>query len=149
MTDRFVENEYDRKRLIKFLEKQPPPFVCSITEGHKRTIKQNRLQRLLCNEIAAQWHGHDAEYVRGYCKLTIGIPILRAASEAFREKYDAFLKPLTREAKIALMMEPLDLPVTRLMNTKQKKEYLDKIYQHFSEQGLELTVPDDQGLEAA
>lgn len=146
--DRFVDDERGRKLLLKYIEQHDLPLVCSVTKGQKRSIEQNRLQRLWCNEIAPQW-GHTPEYVRGYCKLTIGVPILRAENEIFREKYDDVLKPLTYEAKLAIMQEPLDLPVTRIMSTKQKKQYLDGIYQHFTEKGLVLTLPDDAGLRAA
>lgn len=139
--DRLVEDEANRKLLIKFLEQQELPFVVAISKGRKRSVEQNKLQRLWINEIAPQW-GMAAEEVRGYCKLTIGVPILRAANETFREQYDRILKPLGYEAKIALMMEPLDLPVTRIMTSKQKAEYLDQIYKHFTNKGLKLTLPE-------
>jgi hypothetical protein len=42
------------------------------------------------------------------------------------------------------MSEPLDMPVTRLMSTKQKHAYLDAIFQHFSEKGIVLTIPPDK-----
>jgi len=61
-------------------------------------------------------------------------------------KYDAIIKPLSYEQKIAIMSEPLDMPVTRIMTTKQKTAYLDEIFRHFSEQGVILTIPDDPSL---
>jgi DNA replication and repair protein RecF len=42
------------------------------------------------------------------------------------------------------MMEPLDFPITRLMDTSQKGRYLDEIYRHFTEQGVILTIPPDK-----
>ena len=39
-------------------------------------------------------------------------------------------------------MEPLDMPVTRLMSVEQKTRYLDQIYRHFGERGVSLTVPE-------
>lgn len=140
MVERFVENDGDREMLIRFLREQVPPFAIALFKGHKRTFEQNRLQRMWMNEISEQL-GEPAEYWRGYCKLTIGVPILRATSEGFREKYDSILKPLPYEKKIALMMEPLDLPVTRFMTTKQKTEYLDAVFKHFTEKGVVLTQP--------
>jgi hypothetical protein len=139
--DRYVETESDRELLLTFIRQHKLPFTCSCIHGDRRSVEQNRLQRLWCNEISPQW-GHSAEYVRGYCKLTIGVPILRHASEVFREKYDRILKAHSFEQKIELMMEPLDLPVTRMMTTKQKMQYLDEIYQHFTEKGLVLTQPE-------
>lgn len=128
--------------LHKFINEQPLPFVASVVKGCKRTAEQNRLQRLWCNEIAQQLGDQTPEEIRGYCKLTIGVPILREESEAFREQYDRVLKPLSYEQKMALMMEPLDLPVTRCMTTKQKTRYLDGILQHFSGRGIVLTQPE-------
>lgn len=144
METRFVETEEARQLWLKYLMSLELPFAASVFEGSKRSLAQNRLQRLLCNEIASQWEGHNAEYVRAYCKLTIGVPILRAASEAFREKYDRLLKPMTFEQKIEIMSEPMDLPVTRIMTVAQKSEFLTGIYDHFTNKGFELTRPDDE-----
>lgn len=144
MTDRLIESDYDKKLLIRFIEQHPIPFVCSVTKGRRRSIEQNKLQRLWCNEIAQQTY-QTPEEVRGYIKLTIGVPILRAESEAFRVKYDAVLKPLSYEQKIALMMEPLDLPVTRLFTSSQKAQFLDQVFRHFVDKGLELTRPEEIG----
>jgi hypothetical protein len=40
------------------------------------------------------------------------------------------------------MMEPFDLPVTRIMTTEQKARYLDQTYMYWGEKGIELTMPD-------
>lgn len=143
MTQRFVETEFDRKLLIRFIEAQPLPITVSLSKGGKRTLKQNKLQRMWMGEIAQQLEDQTPEEVRGYCKLTIGVPILRAENETFRERYDAVVKPMPYETKLALMMEPLDFPVTRLMNTKQATAYLDGVHRHFSEKGIALTDPGD------
>lgn len=141
MTTRIVQTEQERKRLLTYLERQALPFTASIAKGKNRSLEQNRLGRLWLNEIAAQLGDRSAEEVRGFCKLTIGVPLLRAENEAFCERYDRILKPLGYEDKLALMMEPLDLPVTRIMTTKQKAKYLDEVFRTFSEQGIELTLP--------
>lgn len=143
MTDRIVETEYDRKMLLRYLEKQAAPFTVSITPGKHRTTRQNRLQRRWMQEIGEQ-KGLSAEEARAFCKLHYGVPILRRDNEAFRARYDAILKPLTYEQKLALMAEPISLPVTSLMNTKQKTEYLDTVFRQFSEQGVILTNPEGQ-----
>lgn len=143
MTARFLETEADRRMLIRFIEGQPLPLTVSLSKGGKRSLKQNKLQRLWLGEIAEQLGDRTPEEVRGYCKLTVGVPILRAENEAFREKYDAIVKPLPYEQKLALMMEPLDFPITRLMNTKQATTYLDGVHRHFSEKGIVLTDPGD------
>jgi hypothetical protein len=140
--DRFVSDEGQRAMFVTFIKNHALPFLASVVKGDRRSAEQNRLQRLWCNEISEQWEGHSPEEVRGYCKLTIGVPILRASNDAFREQYDRVLKPLTYEQKFALMMEPLDLPVTRIMTKEQKTQYLDAIYRHFTEQGIVLTQPE-------
>lgn len=142
MTTRVVKTEADIKLLVRYLYAQKRPFTVDITKGAHRTVEQNRLQRLWMNEIAEQLGDMTPEEARGYCKLTIGVPILRADNEGFRERYDAVLKPLGYEQKLQIMMEPLDLPVTRLMTTVQKSTYLDRIVQHFAEQGVRLTQPE-------
>ena len=143
MTTRFLETDYDRRMLIRFLEDQPLPVTVSLTKGGKRSLRQNKLQRLWINEIAEQLSDQSPEEVRGYCKLTIGVPILRAENDTFRERYDAIVRPLPYEQKLALMMEPLDFPISRLMTTKQATAYLDGIHRHFSEKGIVLTDPGD------
>jgi hypothetical protein len=143
MTTRFIETYHDRRMLLDFIESQPLPLTVTLAKGGKRSLKQNRLQRHWLNEIAEQLGDRTPEEVRGYCKLTIGVPILRAENEAFRERYDAIVKPLPYEQKLALMMEPLDFPVSRLMSTKQATAYLDGIHRHFSEKGIVLTDPGD------
>lgn len=141
MPTRIINTEHDRTMLIRFLENRKPPFTVTIADGKHRTDNQNHLQRLWCREIAEQLGDRTPEEVRGYCKLTIGVPILRMENEAFREKYDAIVRPLAYPQKLAIMMEPLDLPVTRIMTTKQKTDYLDGVLRHFSEQGVVLTQP--------
>ena len=143
MTSRIVTSEYERRMFIKFVEGQKLPFTGSVSSGKSRTWVQNKLQRKWMIEISEQLGDRTPEEARAYCKLTIGVPILRDQNEDFCEKYDRILKPLPYEAKLELMAEPIDFPVTRLMSTKQKTEYLDAVCRHFSEQGVILTIPDD------
>lgn len=139
MVQRVVNSEAERTLLYRFLSKRKLPMTVEITEGRHRSVEQNKLQRLWIKEAAEQLEGHTPEELRGYCKLVFGVPILRAENEAFRERYDAVVRPLPYEAKLAIMSEPLDLPVTRLMNVDQKTRYLNAIAKHFAEQGVRLT----------
>lgn len=148
MTSRTIENEYERKLLLRFLEQQKLPFSVTVETGRRRSIEQNRLQRLWMREVSEQL-GETTEYWRGFCKLTIGVPMLRSENDEFRAKYDKVVRPLSYEQKLAIMMEPLDLPVTRIMTTKQKTDYLEQIFRHFSEQGVALTLPPDKYARAA
>lgn len=144
MSIRTVETEHDRAMLVRFIEGQKLPFIAELTPGKRRSVEQNKLQRKWMTEISEQLGDRTPEEVRAYCKLTIGVPILRAESELFREKYDAVVRPLSYEQKLAIMSEPLDMPITRLMTARQKHAYLDAIFQHFSEKGIVLTIPPDK-----
>lgn len=141
MTSRAIKTEEDRQELVKFLTSRDLPMTVSIQKGAPRSAAQNRLQRQWLLELQEQGDMTAEEY-RGYCKLTMGVPILRAENEEFREKYDRIIKPHSYADKLAMMMEPLDFPVTRLMTTKQLTRYLDQLYQHFREQGFALTDPE-------
>lgn len=141
--NRTIQNDYDRDMAAKLVANRPYPFTLSITDGKHRSTAQNRLQNMWFKEIAEQKGDIKPAEARAYCKLTIGIPILRQQNEAFRLRYDEVVKPLSYEQKLAIMQEPLDFPVTSQMNTKQFTEYLDGIIRHFGEQGIVLTMPDD------
>lgn len=146
MTTRIIETEQDRRKLVAFLSEQKLPVTVRITTGGKRTAEQNKLMRLWAGEIAEQM-GCTAEYARGYCKLTVGVPILRDENDEFREKYDRVVKPLSFDQKIELMQLPLDFPITRLMTVKQQTRFLDEVYRHFAEKGYILTLPEDRIIE--
>lgn len=140
---RTVETENDRTRLYRWLATRPLPFVVTLTEGVKRSDRQNRLNRQWMHDIAKQL-GWEVEYARGYCKLHFGVPILRNDSDEFAREYDEVIRPLPYEHKIKLMMVPFDFGVTRKMTVKQERAYLDAVQQHFAEQGVELTDPEEQ-----
>lgn len=111
----------------------------------KRSLDQNRLQRLWCKE-AAQQGDCDAEWYRGYCKYHFGIAILCRDSDAYRDACKRVLGSLGYEQRIELMMEPHDYPVTRGMTKAQKTEYLDRCWQHFTSLGFRLTDPALKGI---
>ncbi|WP_019558496.1 hypothetical protein [Thioalkalivibrio sp. ALE12] len=140
MSSHVIRNEADRQKLIRALLAMELPFTVSIRKGADRTVEQNKLQRLWIAEAAEQL-GDEPEEVRAYLKLRVGVPILRENHDDFRAQYDELVKPLPYEQKLALMREPVDFPVTRLMKVPEKREYLDRVYQHLSEQGVFLTDP--------
>lgn len=148
MTTRVIDTEGDREGLLRFIQSQKIPFTVDLTKGRRRSVAQNKLQRLWMNEIAEQLGDRTAEDVRAYCKLHIGVPILRTENDAFCEEYDKWVRPLSYEHKIAFMAVPFDFAVTRLMTVDQKVRYLDEINRRFAEQGLILTQPDDLGRAA-
>lgn len=142
MTTRALQTERDRAELVRLIGALKLPCTVAITKGKKRSIEQNRLQRLWCNEAAEQLQDEAAEDKRAYCKLHFGVPILRMENEDFRAAYDRVIRPHSYEDKLLMMRVPLDFPVTRLMRTGQKKRYLDQMWMHFTALGVRLTDPE-------
>lgn len=142
MTERVINSAQDLELWITFLRGKKRPLTVSATDGRHRSVEQNKLQRLWCIEVSEQLGDHTPEEVRAISKLQIAVPILRAEDEEFREAYDAALKGLPYEVKLACMKEPIDMPVTRRMNVSQKKRFLDEMHRFWSEQGVQLTDPD-------
>lgn len=144
MTQRAIRNDADLALLVRFLQSKKRPFTVEITDGRKRSTQQNSLQHKWMAEVAEQLGDRTPEDVRAYCKLHIGVPILREEDPEFRAKYDAVVKPMDYATKLAIMVEPFDFSVTRLMSVEQKTRYLDRVFQHFTEQGIALTLPPDR-----
>lgn len=141
--NRVVENDEQKKMAALLVENRALPYTLAITDGKHSSTKQNKTQFMWFKEISEQKGDTTAQEVRAYCKLVIGVPILRDQNEAFRIRYDEVLKPLSYEMKLSIMGEPFNLPVTSLMSTKQMSEYMDAIFRHFSSQGVILTIPED------
>ena len=141
MTTRYVQSPADCEALTRLLAAMPPPFTVSIVKGKRRSLEQNNTQFLWLTEAVAQLQDETIEEKRAWAKLHLGVPIMRNESESFRAQYDAIIRPLPYEAKLALMKPPIDLPVTSLMTTKQEAQYLDQLRQHFEAQGVRLTMP--------
>lgn len=117
------------------------PCTVSIRKGVGRSGAQNRLAQQWAADVAVQMGDRTPEEVRGYFKLHHGIPI-RREDAAFASVYDARVRPLPYEDKLALMMEPFDMAVTRDMTVKELARYLDSIQREFSGMGVCLTDPD-------
>ena len=111
----------------------------------RRSLDQNRLQRLWCKEAAAQGD-MDAEEYRGYCKYHFGLAILCRDDDDYRQACKRVLGALTYEQRLLLMQEPHDYPVTRGMTAAQKREYLDRCWEHFTGLGMTLTDPNLKGI---
>jgi hypothetical protein len=69
--------------------------------------------------------------------------LLREHDPEFREIYDTHIKPLTYEAKLALMQPPIDLPVTRRMTAPVMSLFMDQVFQRWTREGVFLTKPED------
>ena len=111
----------------------------------KRSAQQNALQHVWYADIAKQGGEMSARDARRYCKLTIGVPIMRGDTDEdsvrFRTHWDRLIKKaLTYEEKLELMDW---FPVTSLMKPEQFSRYLDAVQEAFAGRGIVLT-----GLEA-
>ena len=51
------------------------------------------------------------------------------------------MRPLPYAAKLAAVKD-MDLPVTRLMTTKQQTQFMDDVQRHWSGMGIRLTDPE-------
>lgn len=146
---RTVKTATEMLQLCQFLQQLTKyPVTVTVKPGSEpRSNKQNRLFWQWMSDLEAQGDQTSQEY-RAYCKLHFGIPILRAESPEFREQYERLIRHRFDYAeKLALMVEPHDYPVTRIMTVKQEKLMLDKIWNHFTGLGLVLTDPGSLGLE--
>lgn len=117
------------------------PVTITWTQGAARSHAQNRLAQRWFTDIATQLGDRTHEDVRAECKLTIGVPILRAENEAFRLSYDRIMKHLPYEAKLEAITA-FDLPVTRLMSVKQMTAFMDEMQRRWTAQGVRLTDPE-------
>lgn len=142
MTTRTVKNPDDLALLKVYLDGRKRPFTVDVTDGRDRSAEQNRLSHKWYTEIAEQT-GEGVEDVRARCKLEIGVPIMREASKKFRETYDANIRDLPYDRKLAVIRD-MDIPVTRLMNVEQMSGYMDTVFQRHAEFGIALTVPPDR-----
>lgn len=118
------------------------PCTVSIRRGTGRTNAQNRLAQQWAADVSAQLGDRTPEQVRGHFKLHHGVPI-RREDEGFAAVYDRVLRPLPYEAKLACMMVPIDMPITRDMTKAELTRYLDSIQAEFTPMGVRLTDPDE------
>lgn len=115
--------------------------VVSLRPGKDRTLDQNALWFSLYERIAQMTQIGDVEEARKYCKLHLGVPIVRAEDEEFRASWNRVLLNLPYETKLELMgpcplFGPDGFPVTRLFNRAQGIAYTDRIVAEFSGKGV-------------
>jgi hypothetical protein len=139
-----VTNSKELSNLFVQLGGMPHPFTVDIRKGKGRSIDANALSWKWASEIARHVGDHTPGEIHAYNKLHFGVPIRRETDEAFREVYDERIKPLTYEAKMALMAAPIDLPVTRDMKVNEMSRFMDAVREHWMAQGVRLTDPNER-----
>ena len=110
---------------------------------HNRSEMQNRTVFMWYREIAKAKGDETPTDIRAYCKLHYGVPILREDNDDFRKDYDQIVRPLSYENKLKIMVEPLDLPVTRIMSVDQMQRYMEEVQKYGYSFGVELTIPNE------
>lgn len=142
MVTKVLKEASDIEGLSRFIAARGKfPMTITITQGAPRSDLQNRLAQRWFTDISRQLGDQSHDYVRAFCKLTIGIPILRAENEAFKAQYDRVLKHLSYEEKLEAV-RVFDLPVTRLMSTKQMTQFMDEMQRYWGEKSVRLTDPE-------
>ena len=114
----------------------------------KRRDAQNRLAFQWYRDISEQMADNTPEFYRAFCKLYFGVGILKAHDDEFRGKYDEIIRPLPYEKKMALMLPPIEIPVTSRLNIKQMSQYLETLNKYWLEKGVTLNTMDDLFFEA-
>jgi hypothetical protein len=115
-------------------------WVREVDAGKRRSIQQNSLLWAWLGLLAAQSQDSTVDEIHRWCKLTIGVPILRRDSERFREVYDRCLKGLAYTDKLNAMAL---VDITSVMDTRQFTELLETLEQRAAERGIVLPRPDD------
>jgi hypothetical protein len=115
--------------------------VVSLRLGKDRTLDQNALWFALYQRIAQMTQIGDVEDARKYCKLHIGVPVMRADDADFRDGWNRMFLHLDYEQKLELMgpcaiFGPDGFPVTRLFNRAQGIAYTDRIVSDFAAKGV-------------
>lgn len=141
MPTKVLRHPDDVEALARMLSGRKLPITVTWAQGALRSAAQNRLVQRWFADIATQLGDQTHEDVRAECKLIFGVPILRAENEAFQVAYDATIRGLPYETKLAAI-KAMDLPVTRLMTAKQMTAFMDAMQRHWSGQGVRLTDPE-------
>jgi hypothetical protein len=114
------------------------------TTKKDRTLDQNALWASLYQRIAETLDSGTAQDIsarKAYCKLMLGLPIMRRDSERFDAGWNQLFRDKGYQYQIFIMgPNPLfgsdGFPITRLFDTKQGAEYTDAVVDHFSQQGV-------------
>jgi len=106
-----------------------------VKTGKDRNLDQNALSHIWYSQIAKELPEDNELGWRCYCKLTIGVPILRAESEEFRKFYDGALKKLDYEQKLEAMKF---VPITSIMTVPQMSAYMEQMQLVFAKRGVIL-----------
>ncbi len=138
----YTINDLSQWARLVFRLKDQLPVTMSWRPKADRSLDQNALAWKWAQEISVQRGDMEPFEVHGFNKLHFGVPI-RRENDDFRERYDAIIRPLPYEQKLACMVPPIDLPVTRDMGVRQMTRFLDATRDHWTREGVVLTMPEE------
>jgi len=141
VTTTYVNSEPSLSKLIgdlRELWREHKFLRISIKAGKDRSLDQNAIAHAWFSQIANELREQTALQVKAECKLTIGVPILRAEDEDFRKFYDKSIRLMTYEDKLAAMSF---LPVTSLMTVKQLSQFLVGMQETYRKRDVALEFP--------
>lgn len=141
MTDRLIEDEGQRDRLIARITRHRLPFRVTIVDGRPRSLDQNKLMWAWAAEAAQQREDMTIAEIQAEWKLLFGVPILNAENEAFASAWLPVEGQFTYAQQLSLCRV---MAVTSLMNVDQLKRFLDEVQRYNIENGIELTDPDER-----
>ena len=128
-----ITNEVQRANCVRALMAMDMPLRVQMRQD--RSLDQNSLSHVWYAAIAKQGREYSVAEARRYCKLHIGVPIMRAADEGFRDGWDTTVKQLPYETKLKIMDW---WPVTSLMGKDEMREYLTAMQVEFAGRGILL-----------
>lgn len=141
MTERTIETEADRHKMIVYIGGQKLPFTIKVTDGRVRSIEQNKLLWMWASEVAMQRSGMTVLEIQEEWKLLFGVPIMCADSDIFAAVWGRAQARLTHEEQLDMMKF---MPVTSLMSVKQLKRYLDEVEAYNLSQGFDTTDTEER-----
>ena len=141
-----LRNEADRKMIMAAVTELPADGskAVRIVDAGDRSLAANRLAFAWYKSIGKQT-GDDSHWVRCFCKLTFGVPILCEHNDDFSDWCGHVLYKMSYPTQIDSMVW---IEVTRLFTVKQFTQYLTDIEHHYGSEGISLPHPEDAYYEA-
>ena len=112
----------------------------SVKTGKARSIPQNSISHDWYAQVSRELREDTPLSVKCFCKLTMGVPIMRAEDEEFRKLYDLVIRPLSYEKKLEAMKV---WPVTSLMTKDQLSQYLAAMQEAYADR-VRLEFPEQE-----
>ena len=143
MTSYILYTEHEREDAMGVLAKANLPCTFTLDIGADRSIDQNSLLWKWYGEICDQLREQSPQELHNECKLTIGVPIIRAyptkAQRRFCAVYEKHLAELSYEDQLDFIAA---IPVTSIMSTSQMTKYLNELHKVYTiKRGCVLTEP--------